>query len=167
MKAQIWINEYENLMKDNNRLYALDRLLEAVKQYPDLYRASVKWNVTDKVSELYQKILDELNTKFGLTQEQAQEIASIINDVEYTKKLREIINDSNSATTKTASDTVSSDEPKETEKDMATDLNPDEGLTEGDKTPAENEAMEALEEWIPAVIDEDDEKLLPQDAQNE
>lgn len=82
---RLWLREYEILADENAEVEALDSLLQTVKDYPKLYGYAVQWDAGAEVSAGYQTILNILLEKYGLTEEQAKEIAAVRNDREYTR----------------------------------------------------------------------------------
>lgn len=84
LRVRLWVREYEVYAQEQDRVRALDVLIQAVNQYPALYEYATKWNAGQEVSEGFEKVTALLE-EFGLSIEQAQEIAAIPDDVEYTK----------------------------------------------------------------------------------
>ena len=116
--------------------------------------------------------LQDLMDQFGVGEELAKETASISNDVEYTKKLREILKNpaevSNSSadpkepgliTGQYKNDIVSN--PDDTQNDQELQI------PNGEEQVKEAPVEQVNEISIPAAIDNKDERLLPQDAKNE
>lgn len=73
------------LAGEGNDLKALDSLIQSVYEYPALYEYAFRWDAEIEVSEVYNSILDALYGKYGVTEEQAQEIAALKSDIEYTR----------------------------------------------------------------------------------
>ena len=71
---------------------ALDSLIQTVNRYPGLYASAVKWGCLDEVEPIYKQLLSELESRYGLTEEEAAEIAVIRNDVDYTRAVYQVIN---------------------------------------------------------------------------
>ena len=92
LRVRLWIREYEMFADEGLELEALDSLIQSVNDYPDLYEYAVQWNSVGEVSEIYNQMLDILSQKYGITEEQAREIAAEPDDVEYTKKVNAIVN---------------------------------------------------------------------------
>ena len=69
----------------------MDSLIQTVDHYPTLYAYAIQWNAGDEVMTGYSYILNILSEKYGLTEDQAQEIASVRSDYEYTKMVVAIV----------------------------------------------------------------------------
>lgn len=91
LRMRLWFREYELLVEEGTEPEALDSLLESVKNYPSLYSYASEWNAGTDVAEIYAKMLNVLSEKYHLTEEQALEIATTQNDVEYSKKVYAIV----------------------------------------------------------------------------
>lgn len=91
LTMRMWIREYELLAQEGAELEALDSLIQSVYEYPTVYLYADKWNAGAEVAEIYSQILLILSEKYELTEEQAMEIASTPNDVEYTKMVMAIV----------------------------------------------------------------------------
>lgn len=87
LRVRLWIREYEMFADEGSEVEALDSLIQSVNDYPALYEYAVQWNSVAEVSEVYAQMLDILSNKYGLTEEQAKEIAAEPDDVEYTRKV--------------------------------------------------------------------------------
>jgi hypothetical protein len=85
LRIRLWLREYEMLVEEGSETGALDSLIQSVNDYPLLYEYATEWNSTAEVEEGYTEILSILSEKYGLTEEQAKEIAAIEDDTEYTK----------------------------------------------------------------------------------
>ncbi len=85
LRVRLWLSEYQLFVDSGSELEALDVLIQAVNAYPKLYEYAVQWNAGGEVQAGYQDILDVLSQKYGLTEEQALEIAGARSDIEYTK----------------------------------------------------------------------------------
>ena len=88
---RLWIREYEMFIDEMAYLEALDRLIQAVDDYPDLYQYASQWNASGDVAVEYAVILNLLYENYGLTEEQARAIAAEPNDIEYTKQVNAIV----------------------------------------------------------------------------
>jgi hypothetical protein len=84
LRIRLWLREYEMLVEEGSETGALDSLIQSVNDYPILYEYAAQWNSTTEVAEGYAEILSILSEKYGLTEEQAKEIAAIADDTEYT-----------------------------------------------------------------------------------
>ena len=88
---RLWIREYEMFVEAGEEVEALDSLIQTVDHYPTLYAYAIQWNAGDEVMTGYSYILNILSEKYGLTEEQAKEIASVRSDYEYTKMVVAIV----------------------------------------------------------------------------
>ncbi len=91
LKIRLWQREYE-LLKEESDVKALDSLIQTVNRYPGLYASAVKWGCLDEVEPVYKQLLGELESRYGLTEEQAAEIAMIRKDVDYTRAVYQVVN---------------------------------------------------------------------------
>ena len=91
LTIRMWLREYEVFVNEGSELEALDSLLQAVHDYPLLLNYATEYNAQDEVTVAFQEILNVLSQKYGLSQEEAQEIADISNDVEYTQKVMDVL----------------------------------------------------------------------------
>lgn len=92
LKIQIWLREYEIYTDEGSEVKALDSLVQSVNSYPSLKESSIEWGCLDKVEPIYANILDILQTKYSLTEEDALEIAGVEDDVVYTRIVNAIAN---------------------------------------------------------------------------
>jgi hypothetical protein len=90
LKMRLWLREYEMLEEEGSQLEALDSLIQSVNDYPALYEYATEWNSVGDISEGYSEILSILSEKYGVTEEQAKEIAAIKNDTDYTRAVAQI-----------------------------------------------------------------------------
>ena len=90
LRIRLWYREYE-ILKEESDVRALDSLIETVSRYPGLYQAAVKWNCLDDVESVYDQVIDALYNEYGLTEEEAAQIAMIKNDVDYTRAVYAVI----------------------------------------------------------------------------
>lgn len=88
---RLWIREYEMFVEEGASLEALDCLIQAVNNYPDLHERASQWNAAGDVAVEYAVILNLLYENYGLTEEQARTIAAEPNDIEYTKQVNAIV----------------------------------------------------------------------------
>lgn len=91
LTIRMWMREYEVFVNEGSELEALDSLLQAVRDYPTLLNYAAEWNAQDEVSSAFQDILNVLSQKYQLSQEEAQQIADISDNVEYTKNVMLIL----------------------------------------------------------------------------
>ena len=87
LTIRMWLREYEVFVNEGSELEALDSLLQAVRDYPTLLNYATQWNAQDEVSLAFQDILNILSQKYQLSQEEAQRIADISDNLEYTKNV--------------------------------------------------------------------------------
>lgn len=87
LRVRLWIREYEMFADEGSEVEALDSLIQSVNDYPALYEYAVQWNSVAEVSEVYAQMLEILSSRYGLTEEQAREIAAEPDDIEYTRKV--------------------------------------------------------------------------------
>ncbi len=87
LTIRMWLREYEVFVNEGSELEALDSLLQAVHDYPTLLNYATQWNAQDEVNLAFQDILNILSQKYQLSQEEAQQIADISDNVEYTKNV--------------------------------------------------------------------------------
>lgn len=88
---RLWLSEYKMFAEEGQEVEALDSLIQTVEDYPKLYEYAVQWNAGTEVQECYGDVLNILSEKYGLTEEQALEIAGESSDLEYTKKVVAIV----------------------------------------------------------------------------
>ena len=82
---RLWYREYEMFVESGAEVEALDSLIQSVKEYPALYKYAVQWNAGMDVYEVYQKMLEILSGKYGITELQALQIAGVKSDLQYTR----------------------------------------------------------------------------------
>lgn len=88
---RLWLREYEMFAQDGAEVEALDSLIQTVDDYPQLYNYAVQWDAGAEVAAGYQTVLSILLEKYGLTEEQAREIAAERSDRKYTRMIVEIV----------------------------------------------------------------------------
>jgi hypothetical protein len=91
LRIRLWLREYE-ILKEESDIKALDSLIQTVSRYPGLYDSAVRWNCLDDVEPLYRQMVDALWTEYGLTEDQAKEIAMLRSDVDYTRAVYAVVN---------------------------------------------------------------------------
>ena len=134
LRIRLWLAEYELFVNSGEDLRALDSLITAVKEYPKLYAYAVQWNAGDEVEAGYQHLLTILSQNYGLTQEQALEIANARSNIEYTKMVLFIVqgrgfgswNESDTVTKpspESAGDKLPDELPEESEMDESNFVN--------------------------------------------
>ena len=91
LTIRMWLREYDVFVNEGSELEALDSLLQAVHDYPSLLTYATEWNAQDEVTAAFQNILNILEQKYQLSQEEAQTIANISDNVEYTRNVMEVL----------------------------------------------------------------------------
>ena len=91
LTIRMWLREYEVFVNEGSELEALDSLLQAVRDYPTLLNYATQWNAQNEVSSAYQDILNILLQKYQLSQEEAENLAAVSDNVEYTKNVMLIL----------------------------------------------------------------------------
>ena len=87
---RLWVREYEMYLSEGDKVRAMDSLIRTVDRYPELYQYAAAWNALPEVEAEYGKILSALSESYGLTEEDAREIAALARDVEYTRTVTAI-----------------------------------------------------------------------------
>lgn len=133
---RLWLREYEMFAQDGAEVEALDSLIQTVSDYPKLYEYAVQWDAGAEVAAGYQTILNILLEKYGLTEEQAREIAAESSDRKYTRMIVEIVQ-GNAVDSRNeqlpVSDSVQLPSVSESEQTALQDVLPEEeGLGEGE-----------------------------------
>jgi hypothetical protein len=95
LQMQRKLDSCENYEKMDMSLEALDALLSGVERYNELLPDAEQYRVQDDVRDIYEQILDKL-AEYGVTEEEAQEINALGDNVTYTQKLKNIINGTDS-----------------------------------------------------------------------
>ena len=146
------LEAYHNYLAIGEEVRALDALMAGVQKYPDIMLDAEQYHVTQEVDAVYETILNILNDKYGLTEEEAKNIIAY-DDVTYTRRLESIVNgtpfvDPNEVIL-TSPDVLSEEQDfYEASQDEAS-----EGNTESEKAAAEEPASAASEteaEELPA-----------------
>lgn len=75
---------YRRLVLEGKELEALDYLVQCICQREDNYLQGQEWNSLDVVEEAYAGMMGLLTANYGLTEEQAKEIAALKKDKDYT-----------------------------------------------------------------------------------
>lgn len=89
---RLWIREFEMFAGEGDMVRALDSLIQTVDRYPQLYEYANQWNAGAEVAAGYATILNYLSANFGLTENQAQQIADEKKDIDYTRIVTAIAN---------------------------------------------------------------------------
>ncbi len=87
LHIRLWMREYEMFEQAGEELEALDSLIQTVAKYPELYSYAVQWNAGAEISAVYTQILQILEQKYSLTEQDAQQIAAEPEDIVYTKMI--------------------------------------------------------------------------------
>lgn len=132
LRIRVWLREYELLAKEGSKLQALDSLIQSVDGYPALNEFASQWNASSEVSQIYDEILRILSDKYGLSQEQAQEIAATPDDITYTKKVMAIVNGSGFGSWNRPEETDSKEGEEEDNQTLADMLPEEEELSDID-----------------------------------
>ncbi|MDE7253533.1 MAG: hypothetical protein K2O32_11405 [Acetatifactor sp.] len=91
LRVRLWMREYELFAEEGAEAQALDILIQSVNDYSDLYDYASLWNADGDVSAVYAQMLGILQSKYGLTEAQALEIAAEPDDVQYTLKVMDVV----------------------------------------------------------------------------
>jgi len=92
LRIRLWLREYEILADEGSEIKALDSLIQSINAYPGLYTSAVEWGCLDQVNPTYQEMLGILSDKYGLSEQEAINIASEPDDLIYTKLVYEVVN---------------------------------------------------------------------------
>lgn len=82
---------YRRLVMEGKELEALDYLVQCVCRREDTYLQGQEWNSLDVVEEAYAGMMGLLTANYGLTEEQAREIAALKKDEDYTIALLQVL----------------------------------------------------------------------------
>lgn len=88
---------YRRLVMEGKELEALDYLVQCICRREDCYLRGQEWNSLDVVEEAYGGMMGLLTANYGLTEEQAKEIAALKKDKDYTIALLQVLNGFSSA----------------------------------------------------------------------
>ena len=83
---------YRRLVMEGKELEALDYLVQCICRREDCYLRGQEWNSLDVVEEAYGGMMGLLTANYGLTEEQAKEIAALKKDKDYTIALLQVLN---------------------------------------------------------------------------
>lgn len=86
------LDSYDNYVRLNMRLEALNALISGVSRYQKLLPDAETYNVVGEVTDSYAQILERLSADFGVSEEQALVIIASEDDVTYSQLLEAIIN---------------------------------------------------------------------------
>lgn len=82
---------YRRLVMEGKELEALDYLIQSICRREDCYLRGQEWNSLDVVEEAYSGMMGLLSANYGLTEEQAKEIAALKKDTDYTIALLQVL----------------------------------------------------------------------------
>lgn len=82
---------YRRLVMEGKELEALDYLVQCVCRREDTYLQGQEWNSLDVVEEAYAGMMGLLTANYGLTEDQAREIAALKKDEDYTIALWQVL----------------------------------------------------------------------------
>lgn len=91
LHMQMRYQEYVAIAGEGSEAEILDNLIQIVNDYPGIYDYALQNNAAPEVYEIYTGILNILNLRYGLTEEQAREIAEIDGNIRYTKAIYAVI----------------------------------------------------------------------------
>ena len=111
--------------EEGSEVEALDSLIQTVSDYPKLYAYASQWNAEEEVAAGYAVILNILSDKYGLTENEALQIAAEPNDVEYTRIVTDIARGKTYEMVEESENEELSNQPEETEETMK-DILPEE-----------------------------------------
>lgn len=77
--------KYDIVLQHGTEVQALDSLLQTVNNYPPIRDYAAQCDALPEVEEIYAGIMGILSDKYGITEEQAREIASMGSRIEYTR----------------------------------------------------------------------------------
>lgn len=91
LKMQRKLDSYNNYVKMDKELEALNSLVEAVGLYGESYTYAKALSIDDEIDVIYDDILIILNGKYGVSEETAKEILACEGDAEYTLRLQYVV----------------------------------------------------------------------------
>ena len=92
LKLQRKLDSYNNYVKMDKELEALNALVEAVRLYGENYTYASALSIDDEYNAIYDEIKIILNGKYGVSEERAREILAYESDAQYTISLQDIVN---------------------------------------------------------------------------
>lgn len=84
---QLWYQQYNRIAREGTAAEELDQLIQIVNDYPKLSEYALQWNAVPEIYEIYSGLVNILYERYGVTEEQAREIAAIRSDIAYTKAI--------------------------------------------------------------------------------
>lgn len=109
LKMQRKLDSYNNYVKMDKELEALNSLVEAVGLYGESYTYAKALSIDSEIDTIYEEILIILSGKYGISEETAKEILACESDAEYTLRLQYLVEGKNWGST----ETKDSEEPME------------------------------------------------------
>ena len=91
MYVNTQLNSYEYYMTSNNREKAMDSLLKGLHKYEKYFMLAQKLEITDDLDYVKDKILDKLESEFGINEIQAYSMIAIEEPIDYSEYLYGII----------------------------------------------------------------------------
>ena len=85
------MESYLNYQKMGMDLKALDALVKGVGKYQAVQEKAEKYGVQEKTEEIYQTILEALDSAYGVSEDKALEILAAKDDVYYTLALKQAL----------------------------------------------------------------------------
>ena len=149
LKLDRKLDSYHNFLGIGEEVRALDSLMSGVEMYPEILAKAEEYRVTQEVNVIYEDILNVLNEKYLVSEEEARTIIGY-DDVLYTKKLESLVNGTPFTE---PSEAGAAEEPVEAEPDIL----PEEQAIIEEDIPAEPEE----------VLPEEEEMLQGEQIENE
>lgn len=91
LKMESLWNRYETLNAEKQYLRSMDKLIQFVFEYPEIYEYATEWNCEEVVDNTYREVLAVLYEEYKLMERDAKNLANIADDVEYTKALKALV----------------------------------------------------------------------------
>ncbi len=85
------LDAYHNYLAIGEEVRALDALMMGVQKYPDTLLKAEEFHVTQEVNAVYETMLNILNDKYGISENEAGVIIAY-DDVTYTRRLESAVN---------------------------------------------------------------------------
>ena len=90
MMNMFW-NHYNEFVAEQKQLEGLDKLVQFVYDYPEVYAYAAEWNCLDTVEPTYNEVLNILSVEYEVDEQRVLEIAGFEDDVDYTKELTALV----------------------------------------------------------------------------
>ena len=91
MKMQMERNRYDKYQAAGKELEAVDRYVQFLVDYPDMYEYSLRWQAEDIMEDMYLHVTDTLFGGYKLTESEALEINALRKDEDYTRALTKVV----------------------------------------------------------------------------